>query len=180
MLIAVASAQAVDWPYYTSDLGGTKYSPARSALGYLYLPVSTASHDYYGGEHPGDNLFSESLVCLNVETGERVWHYQLVHHGLWDYDPPAPPVLLDVEVDGRPRQIVAVLTKQAFCFVFDRQSGEPIPSSAMCALTTRRTDGPTTTKPLWPSTTCSGSIIKRPWRRWGTRNCLLRGEAMQP
>ena len=99
---------------------------ADEALGYLYLPVSSASHDYYGGERPGDNLFSESLVCLNAETGERVWHYQLVHHGLWDYDPPAPPVLLDVNVDGRPRQIVAVLTKQGFCFVFDRKSGEPI------------------------------------------------------
>ena len=99
---------------------------ADEELGYLYLPVSTASHDYYGGERPGDNLFSESIVCLNAETGERVWHYQLVHHGLWDYDPPAPPVLLDVEVEGRLRQIVAVLTKQAFCFVFDRKSGEPI------------------------------------------------------
>ena len=95
-------------------------------LGYIYLPVSTASHDYYGGERPGDNLFSESIVCLDGATGERVWHYQLVHHGLWDYDPPAPPILMDVEVDGRPRKIVVQLTKQAFCFVFDRVTGEPI------------------------------------------------------
>ena len=94
--------------------------------GYLYLPVSTASHDYYGGERPGDNLFSESVVCLKAETGERVWHYQLVHHGLWDYDPPAVPLLLDVVVDGQERKIVAQLTKQAFCFVFDRVTGEPI------------------------------------------------------
>ena len=95
-------------------------------LGHFYLPVSTASHDYYGGERPGDNLFSESVVCLKAETGERVWHYQLVHHGLWDYDPPAAPLLLDVVVDGQERKIVVQLTKQAFCFVFDRESGEPI------------------------------------------------------
>ena len=99
---------------------------ADEELGYLYLPVSTASHDYYGGERPGDNLFSESVVCLKAETGERVWHYQLVHHGLWDYDPPAVPLLLDVVVDGQQRKIVAQLTKQAFCFVFDRTTGEPI------------------------------------------------------
>ena len=99
---------------------------ADEELGYLYLPVSTASHDYYGGERPGDNLFSESVVCLKAETGERVWHYQLVHHGLWDYDPPAAPLLLDVVVDGHERKVVAQLTKQAFCFVFDRVTGEPI------------------------------------------------------
>ena len=99
---------------------------ADEELGNFYLPVSTASHDYYGGERPGDNLFSESVVCLKAETGERVWHYQLVHHGLWDYDPPAAPLLLDVVVDGQPRKVVAQLTKQAFCFVFDRETGEPI------------------------------------------------------
>ncbi|MDE2743458.1 MAG: PQQ-binding-like beta-propeller repeat protein [Gemmatimonadota bacterium] len=99
---------------------------ADEELGYLYLPVSTASHDYYGGERPGDNLFSESVVCLKAETGERVWHYQLVHHGLWDYDPAAVPLLLDVVVDGQKRKVVAQLTKQAFCFVFDRVTGEPI------------------------------------------------------
>ena len=99
---------------------------ADEELGNFYLPVSTASHDYYGGERPGDNLFSESVVCLKAETGERVWHYQLVHHGLWDYDPAAVPLLLDVVVDGQPRKIVAQLTKQAFCFVFDRVTGEPI------------------------------------------------------
>ena len=99
---------------------------ADEELGYLYLPVSTASHDYYGGERPGDNLFSESVVCLQAETGERVWHYQLVHHGLWDYDPPVAPLLLDVVVAGQERKVVAQLTKQAFCFVFDRVTGEPI------------------------------------------------------
>ena len=99
---------------------------ADEELGYFYLPVSTASHDYYGGERPGDNLFSESVVCLKAATGERVWHYQLVHHGLWDYDPPTAPMLLDVVVDGQARKVVVQLTKQAFCFVFDRVTGEPI------------------------------------------------------
>jgi quinoprotein glucose dehydrogenase len=95
-------------------------------LGYVYLPVSTPSHDFYGGERPGDNLFGESLVCVKAETGERVWHYQLVHHGLWDYDIPAAPVLMDVVIDGKARKIVAQVTKQAFCYVFDRTTGEPI------------------------------------------------------
>lgn len=99
---------------------------ADDELGYVYLPVSTPSHDFYGGERLGDNLFGDSLVCLKASTGERVWHYQLIHHGLWDYDPPAAPVLMDVEIDSRQRKIVALVTKQAFCYVFDRVTGEPI------------------------------------------------------
>ncbi|MBT5146551.1 MAG: PQQ-binding-like beta-propeller repeat protein [Gemmatimonadetes bacterium] len=95
-------------------------------LGYVYLPVSTPDNDFYGGERPGDNLFGESLVCLDVRTGERVWHFQTVHHGLWDYDLAAAPILLDVVVDGRPIKAVAQITKQAFTFVFDRVTGEPI------------------------------------------------------
>ena len=99
---------------------------ADDELGYIYLPVSTPSHDFYGGERPGDNLFGDSLVCLKAATGERVWHYQLIHHGLWDYDPPAAPVLMDVVVDGDLRKVVAQVTKQAFCYVFDRATGAPI------------------------------------------------------
>ncbi len=95
-------------------------------LGYVYLPVEAPTGDYYGGHRLGDNLFSQSLVCLNVETGERVWHYQMVHHGLWDYDPPAPPILIDVVVDGRAIKAVAQVTKQAFTYVFDRVTGEPV------------------------------------------------------
>ena len=97
-----------------------------SELGYVYLPISTPSNDFYGGERPGDNLFGDSIVCLNAQTGERVWHYQLVHHGLWDYDPPAAPILVDIEADGKPIKAVVQLTKQAFCFVFDRLTGEPV------------------------------------------------------
>ena len=95
-------------------------------LGYIYLPLNTAAPDYYGGHRPGANLFAESLVALDLETGERVWHFQVVHHGLWDYDLPAAPNLVDVTVDGRPIKAVAQITKQGFTFVFDRVTGEPV------------------------------------------------------
>ncbi len=94
--------------------------------GYVYLPVSTPTNDYYGGHRPGANLFGETLVCLDARTGERVWHFQIVHHGLWDYDLPAAPNLVDLTVDGRRVAAVAQVTKQAFCFVFDRETGEPL------------------------------------------------------
>ncbi len=95
-------------------------------LGYVYLPVEAPTGDYYGGHRPGDNLFSQSLVCLDIRTGERVWHFQTVHHGIWDYDPPAPPILVDITVEGKPIKAVAQVTKQAFTFVFDRATGEPV------------------------------------------------------
>ncbi len=95
-------------------------------LGYLYLPFSTPTNDFYGGHRPGDNLFAESLVALKAETGERVWHVQLVHHGLWDYDLPAAPNLVEITVHGQRRKAVVQVTKQGFCFVFDRVTGEPI------------------------------------------------------
>ena len=94
--------------------------------GLVYLPVSTPSNDYYGGRRPGANLFGESLVCLDAATGERKWHFQIVHHGLWDYDPPAPPNLVTIEVNGRRIDAVVQLTKQGFAFVFDRVTGEPV------------------------------------------------------
>ena len=109
--------------------GGTNVWTMMSAdreLGYVYLPFSTPDNDFYGGERRGDNLFGESLVCLNVETGERIWHFQIVHHGLWDYDLPAAPILFDLEIDGRPVKAVAQVTKHGFCFVFDRITGAPV------------------------------------------------------
>jgi quinoprotein glucose dehydrogenase len=96
------------------------------ARGLLYLPVSTPSNDFYGGRRPGDNLFSESIVCLDATTGERKWHYQIVHHGVWDYDLPSAPILADVTVDGHDVAAVVQLTKQGFAFVFDRVTGEPV------------------------------------------------------
>ena len=97
-----------------------------AARGLVYLPVSTPSNDLYGGERKGNNLFAESLVCLDANTGKRKWHYQLVHHGLWDYDPPAPPVLGTIRVGGRTIDAVAVPTKMGYLFVFDRVTGKPV------------------------------------------------------
>jgi quinoprotein glucose dehydrogenase len=99
---------------------------ADDELGYVYLPVSTPSNDYYGGERPGDGLYGDSLVCLDAATGRKIWHYQLIHHGLWDYDPPAAPNLIDITVDGRPIKAVAQVTKQAFVYIFDRVTGKPV------------------------------------------------------
>ena len=95
-------------------------------LGYVYLPLSTPTNDYYGGHRPGDNLFAESLVCVDAATGERIWHFQAVHHGVWDYDFPASANLVDITVDGREIKAVAIVSKQAFIYVFDRVTGEPV------------------------------------------------------
>jgi quinoprotein glucose dehydrogenase len=94
--------------------------------GLVYLPVSTPSNDYYGGRRPGDNLFGDSLVCLDAATGRRKWHFQLVHHGLWDYDPPAAPNLVTISVNGKRIDAVVQLTKQGLAFVFDRVTGQPV------------------------------------------------------
>ena len=118
------------WPEEAwKQFGGTNVWSILSAddeLGYVYLPFSTPSNDFYGGDRPGNNLFGDSIVCLDVRNGQRIWHYQLVHHGLWDYDTPAAPVLLDIVVDGQPIKAVAQVTKQGFCFVFNRVTGEPV------------------------------------------------------
>lgn len=94
--------------------------------GLLYLPVSTPSNDFYGGRRPGANLFADSIVCLDAATGRRKWHYQLVHHGLWDYDTPAPPNLVTITVNGARIAAVAQLTKMGFVFVFDRVTGKSV------------------------------------------------------
>ena len=99
---------------------------ADEELGYIYLPVGSPVTDFYGGHRLGDNLFANSLVCLDARTGERVWHFQFVHHTVWDYDPPAAPNLIDITVDGRRIKAVAQITKQGFTFVFDRATGEPV------------------------------------------------------
>jgi quinoprotein glucose dehydrogenase len=95
-------------------------------LGYAYLPTGAPTNDMYGGHRLGDNLFSNSLICVRCATGERVWHFQLVHHDLWDYDTNVAPILADVPVDGRVRKVVVQLTKQAMAYVFDRATGQPI------------------------------------------------------
>jgi quinoprotein glucose dehydrogenase len=95
-------------------------------LGLVYLPVETPTSDFYGGERPGNNLFAESIVAVDAKTGVRKWHFQMIHHGIWDHDASSAPLLADVTIDGRPRKIVAVPTKQAILYIFDRATGEPI------------------------------------------------------
>ena len=95
-------------------------------LGIAYLPVESPTGDYYGGHRPGDNLFGESLVAVDLLTGERLWHFQLVHHPLWGFDMASPPILADITVDGRAVKAVAQPGKQAFLYVFDRVTGEPV------------------------------------------------------
>ena len=117
--------QSESWRY----TGGTNVWSAFSVddeLGYIYLPTGTPTNDYYGGHRPGDNLFAESLVALNIETGERMWHFQAVHHGVWDYDFPTHPNLLDITVDGRDIKAIAQVSKQGYTYVFDRVTGEPV------------------------------------------------------
>ena len=94
--------------------------------GLVFLPVSTPTNDWYGGDRKGDNLFAESVVALDARTGKRVWHYQVVHHGLWDYDLPAPPILATMTWQGRPRDVVIVPSKTAWLYILDRETGQPV------------------------------------------------------
>jgi quinoprotein glucose dehydrogenase len=95
-------------------------------LGLAYLPVETPTSDYYGGHRPGEDLFSESVVCVDLKTGQRKWHYQLVHHPVWNFDISAAPILADINVDGRAIKAVAQPTKQGYLYVFDRVTGKPV------------------------------------------------------
>ncbi|HYE86128.1 MAG TPA: pyrroloquinoline quinone-dependent dehydrogenase [Vicinamibacterales bacterium] len=99
---------------------------ADEELGLLYLPTNTTAPDFYGAHRLGDNLFAESVVALDINTGRRVWHFQTVHHGLWDYDNPAAPNLLDITVNGTRIKALALVTKQGFVYTFDRATGKPV------------------------------------------------------
>ena len=115
----------VSWEY-SGNTNMWAHPTGDPELGYVYLPLSTPTNDYYGGHRPGDNLFAESLVAVDARTGERIWHFQAIHHGVWDYDFASSAVLVDITVDGRPIKAVAQPSKQAFVYVFDRASGEPV------------------------------------------------------
>jgi quinoprotein glucose dehydrogenase len=104
------------WATYTAD----------PELGMVYIPVGMPLMDEYGGHRPGDNLYGNSIVALDARTGQRKWHFQMVHHDIWDYDTPMAPNLMDVTIDGRPRKIIAQTTKQGWVYTFDRVTGEPI------------------------------------------------------
>jgi glucose dehydrogenase len=111
---------------YTGNTNNWTLMSADEELGYLYIPTGTPTNDWYGGHRLGNNLFAESLICLEAKTGKRVWHYQTVHHGVWDYDLPAAPVLCNIKVNGRQIRAVAQITKTGYCFVFDRVNGKPV------------------------------------------------------
>jgi quinoprotein glucose dehydrogenase len=102
---------------------GMTYDPE---LDYVYMPASSADNNYFGGRRPGNNLFSDTLICVEARTGKRVWHFQAVHHDVWDYDFPAQPILADLTVGGRPIKAVILVSKQAFTYVFDRKTGQPV------------------------------------------------------
>ena len=110
------SGNANVWTYLSGD----------EALGHVYLPTGTPTNDYYGGHRLGANLFAESIVAVNAETGAKVWHFQAVHHGLWDYDFPTAANLLDINVNGKPIKALAQVSKQGFIYTFDRETGKPV------------------------------------------------------
>jgi quinoprotein glucose dehydrogenase len=113
------------WSYTGNTTVWSPFS-ADEELGYVYLPVESATGDFYGGHRPGNNLFAGSLVCLDARTGKRVWHQQLVRHDIWDYDLASPPTLINITVNGKPIRAVAQVTKWAYLFVFDRVTGTPV------------------------------------------------------
>jgi len=111
---------------YTGNAGAWAPLTLDERRGYLYLPIEAPTGDYFGGHRPGANLYGNTLACVDIKTGKLVWHFQTVHHDVWDRDNPTAPILADVTIGGRPREIVIQLTKQAFAYVFDRVTGEPI------------------------------------------------------
>jgi len=139
---------------YSGNANVWSLMSADEELGMVYLPVSTPTNDWYGGHRLGDNLFAESLVALDCATGERRWHFQTVHHGLWDYDNPAAPNLVDITVDGRPIKAVVQVSKQGFTYVFDRVTGEPVWPIIELAVPQSTVPGerssPTQPIPTWP------------------------------
>ncbi|HVS23310.1 MAG TPA: pyrroloquinoline quinone-dependent dehydrogenase [Gammaproteobacteria bacterium] len=111
---------------YTGNAGVWAPMSADPELGFVYLPVEAPLSDRYGGERPGNNLYGNSVVCLDAKTGEVVWYYQLIHHDIWDWDNPTAPVLMNLVVEGKSIRAVAQVTKQAFVYTFDRTNGKPI------------------------------------------------------
>ncbi len=111
---------------YTGDVSSWAPMAADPELGLVYIPTNGATIDYYGGFHPGDNLFSTTLIAVDVETGERAWHYQMIHHDIWNYDTPTAPILMDVVVDGVEIPGIFQVTKQNFVYALNRETGEPI------------------------------------------------------
>ncbi len=110
----------------TGNAGAWGQISVDEQLGLAYLPIELPTGDYYGGHRPGNGLFGESIVAVDLQTGARKWHYQLVHHGIWDFDIPCAPILIDINVNGRPVKALAQPTKQAWLYVLNRETGEPV------------------------------------------------------
>ena len=123
-----AGAETWDGESWRTHGHGNVWAPMAldEARGLLYLPTTTPSSDFYGGNRPGANLFAESVVCLDANTGKMKWYFQAIHHGLWDWDFPAPPNLITITVDGKRIDAVAQISKQGFTYVFDRVTGQPV------------------------------------------------------
>ncbi len=111
---------------YTGHTGVWTQLSVDEEAGIAYLPVEIPTGDYYGGHRPGNNLFAESLVAVDLDTGRHIWHFQFVHHPIWDYDVPCAPILADITVEGRKIKAIAQPTKQGWVFVFDRLTGKPV------------------------------------------------------
>ena len=111
---------------YTGNAGVWAQMSADEELGLVYLPVELPTGDYYGGHRPGNGLFGETLVAVDIKTGRRKWHYQLVHHGIWDMDIPCAPILADLNVGGKLIKAIAQPTKQGWVYVLDRATGQPV------------------------------------------------------
>src|SRR5438105_3474334 len=111
---------------YTGNTGNWAPITIDETLNRVYLTIESGTGDYYGGHRPGANLFSDSIVCLDLTTGKRIWYFQLVHHDIWDWDIPNPAILMDITVNGKPIKAVAVSSKQAYLYTFDRVTGEPV------------------------------------------------------
>jgi len=111
---------------YTGNAGVWAPISVDPELGYAYLPVETPTDDYYGGHRLGSTLFANSVVAVDIETGKRIWHYQITHHDIWNYDLPSAPALVNMTVDGKPVKALVQLTKQAYAYVLDRVTGKPV------------------------------------------------------
>ena len=111
---------------YTGNVGVWSQMSVDEELETVYMPVELPTGDYYGGNRPGAGLFGETLLAVDLRTGKRKWHYQLVHHGIWDHDIPCAPILVDLTVNGRAIKAVAQPTKQAWVYIFDRATGQPV------------------------------------------------------
>ena len=143
-----------------------------SKRGIVFVPTGSAAFDFYGGNRKGDNLFANCLLALDIRTGKRLWHFQTVHHDIWDRDIPAPPNLFTITQKGKKRDVVSVLSKQGFMFVFDRVTGKPIFPIKERAFPASDVIGEKTSKtqpiPLWPLPFTKQSFTEKDVNEWAS------------